>query len=293
MIFCKRQLLFLMIHDIIILSISLLYNDPRCVMERYLKKDYIGKGEVSASLRIVSGNCKPHPHDFFELEYILSGEGEYNVDGVGYGVSPGMLFLMTPISFHSVRSDGLELYNVMFSEEPCDSDALAEIALKGSLALEIDEKQRPFFESILSELCRAENGGKYSSHLLNCLLWKISSYANLSVTEPPAASRGMFYIISHFRENPSLAETAAYAGFAPTYFSSLFKKTVGVTYKEYLDRLRFDYAKKLAETTEMTVMEIASESGFDDYPNFIRRFGERFGRSVTDIRREKRSECGS
>ena len=96
----------------------------------------------------------------------------------------------------------------------------------------------------------------------------------------------MFYLISNFRNNPTLAETAAYAGFSPTYFSSVFKRETGVSFKEYVDRLRFNYAKKLAETSDISVMEIAAESGFDDYPNFIRRFKARFGCTVSELRKK-------
>ena len=256
-------------------------------MERYLTDEYISNGELSASLKIVKGVCPPHPHDFFEIEYILDGEGTYNVDGVDYPIKNGMLFLMTPISFHSLKTEGTKLYNLMFSERICDPDALSILAVRGSIAIEIKKTDAVFFENIFAELCKNRDNHKYYFYLLNTVLYKIAGCIDTAVpdTEALPISRGMFYLISHFRENPTLAETAAYAGFTPTYFSSVFKKETGLNFKEYLDNLRFEYAKKLAESTDMTVMEIATDSGFYDYPNFIRRFKSRFGTSVTELRR--------
>ena len=255
-------------------------------MRRYLKADMLRGGEIYCTKKIVKGYCRPHPHDFFEIEYISSGTGNYNVDGVCHEARGGMLFLMTPISFHSVKTDALELYNVMFSEKLCDGQMLAELVLLGSLSVQIKAEDRGFFDALFSELAGAKGDEKYRSFILNSIIGKLRSYSSENKAEGPPIAKGMFYLISNFRNNPTLAETAAYAGFSPTYFSSVFKRETGVSFKEYVDRLRFNYAKKLAETSDISVMEIAAESGFDDYPNFIRRFKARFGCTVSELRKK-------
>lgn len=255
-------------------------------MRRYLKADMLRGGEISCNKKIVKGYCRPHPHDFFEIEYISSGTGIYNVDGVDHEARSGMLFLMTPVSFHSVKTNSLELYNVMFSENLCDGQMLAELVLLGSLSVEITESDRGFFNELFAELARSGEDEKYRSYILNAIVGKLRGYSSDNEKRETPIAKGMFYLISNFRNNPTLAETAAYAGFSPTYFSSIFKKETGVSFKEYVDRLRFNYAKKLAETSDISVMEIAAESGFDDYPNFIRRFKARFGCTVGELRKK-------
>lgn len=241
-------------------------------------------GEIYCTKKVIRGYCKPHPHDFFEIEYISSGIGTYNVDGVAHEARGGMLFLMTPISFHSVRTDELELYNVMFSEKLCDEHMLAELVVLGSLSVEISNDDRCFLDALFSELAASAGDEKYSSYILNTIIGKLRSYSGERNTHGNPIAKGMFYIISNFRRNPTLAETAAYAGFSPTYFSSLFKSETGTGFKEYVDELRFNYAKKLAKTSDISVKEIAAESGFEDYPNFIRRFKARFGCTVSELR---------
>ena len=74
-----------------------------------------------------------------------------------------------------------------------------------------------------------------------------------------------------------LEDVASEVALAPTYFSRLFKAEKGINFKVYLNNMRFEYAKKLLEHTDMTVLQICTECGFNDYPNFIRRFKQHTG----------------
>ena len=247
-------------------------------MQRYSKEHYIGSGALSASEKTIHGEYSTHRHAFYELEYILSGSGEYRIDGKSYPIRPGMLFFMTPFHFHSVSTTECHVYNVMFSEQICDTELLVRLLGFENEAFEQAAcEHAAFLQAVLAEIVHAEDDGAYVAHLLNALLGKLSHYApsNRALGDP--VKNGLHYILHHFRERLTLADTAAYAGLAPTYFSAVFKREVGITFKEYVDRLRFDYAKKLIEHAGLTALEVCHECGFEDYPNFIRRFTARFG----------------
>ena len=247
-------------------------------MQRYSKDHYIGKGALSASKKTIHGEYSTHRHEFYELEYILSGSGEYRIDGTVYPIRPGMLFFMTPFNLHSVSASDCRVYNVMFSEQICDTDFLVRLlSLERPTCVDTTTDHTAFWESTLEELVRATHDKSYVSYLLNSLLGKLCAYAPAHRAIGDPIKKGMLYILHHFRENLTLAQTAKHVGFAPTYFSALFKQEVGVTFKEYVDRLRFEYAKKLIEHSELSVIRICHESGFADYPNFIRRFKGHFG----------------
>ena len=93
-------------------------------MQRFTKDYYIGAGAIVAKEKTICGEYIAHRHEFYEIEYILSGSGEYRINGKVYPIRAGMLFFMTPFHFHSVSTPECRVYNVMFSEQLCDTDIL-------------------------------------------------------------------------------------------------------------------------------------------------------------------------
>lgn len=254
-------------------------------MKRFTKERHIGDAAFVASQKSLNGAYSTHLHEFFEIEYFTEGSGVYVVDGVEYAIRPGMLFLMTPLHFHSVRAKDCRVYNVMFSETLCDVRFLSCLLESGAEAVfEAQGSEKEFLDVMLRELVQNLSKERYASYLLNAILGKLSARRTACRGLDAPTAKGVLYLIEHFRGDPSLAEVAEYAGYAPTYFSALFKKETGVTFREYLDRLRFDHAKKLIETSDMTVIQVCRESGFSDYPNFVRRFKQRFGTSPGEWR---------
>jgi len=258
----------------------------RTAMERFKKEQYIGSNGISAFDKIFDGFCKTHWHEFYEMEYIIDGSGEYIVDGISHTVSPGMLFFMTPLNFHSVAMSDSHIFNVMFSEKVCDNTFLSDLMEKHpNGVIIVPQQDRSFTEAVFKELSNADRDSSYCEYLLNVILGKLSSYGNKSCrTSPSPLSNTLLFLLNHFRENPSLAEAAEHSGYTPTYFSEIFKRETRETYKNQLDRLRFEYAQKLIKYSDMSVFQICRESGFDDYANFIRRFKKRYGISPREMK---------
>lgn len=263
---------------------------PECFMklDRFTVGKNIENGELTASKKEIKGNSSPHWHEFYEIEYLLGGSGDYIIDGRTHKIAAGMFFLMSPANFHEVITQDCHAFNVMFSERACNTELLAScISNSGGLAFCVEERDRVFFETLLDELCENQSNPTYSACLLDALLCKSIGYAQNGETRPSYVGRAVLYLLSNFRRSPSLSEVAALVGYTPTYFCAVFKRDVGESFKEYLDRLRFDYAKKLVLSSSLSAAEICRESGFSDYPNFIRRYSARFGASPMQMRKQK------
>lgn len=80
------------------------------------------------------------------------------------------------------------------------------------------------------------------------------------------------YMLQHFSENITLEEVAERVQKSPNYFSHLFKKILGISFCEYLNRIRVQEAKKLLKTTNLLAYEIAEKVGFLDYKYFNQVF---------------------
>jgi AraC-like DNA-binding protein len=89
--------------------------------------------------------------------------------------------------------------------------------------------------------------------------------------------RALDFIREHSGERLSLARVARVAGFAPDYFSRLFKKSEGVAFGRYLQELRVERAKQMLSGTTLTVEQVQRLSGFQNRPYFHRLFKNAVG----------------
>jgi len=84
--------------------------------------------------------------------------------------------------------------------------------------------------------------------------------------------RALTYIREHYAEPLTLPRMARIAGFAPNYFSGLFKKHERITFERYVRRLRIERAKLLLAQHELPVEQVARLSGFRERHYFNRVF---------------------
>ena len=257
-------------------------------MRIFRKEEYIPNCFISASEKDFFGAVEAHGHNFFELEYILEGEGEYTVDGVRYSVAPNRLFLMSPAAVHKIERSRMRLFNIMFLS--VDDGDLLPLLRAGSRMFSLTEEDARFFVPLLSELVTVqEKNPNYAALLLRCILHRLTfaleGGARPEYSHVPLA---MLYVREHFAENITLKSVAEKLGISYSYLSDLFVSEAGMGFKEYLDGVRLTYARNLITLTEMTVGEVCERAGFGDYANFSRRFRAAFGMSARDMRRASR-----
>jgi AraC family transcriptional regulator len=81
-----------------------------------------------------------------------------------------------------------------------------------------------------------------------------------------------------------LAERARWT---PSYFARVFKQVTGDTPHRYVERVRFDHARTLLESTDMPVAAIALELGYNSHSHFTRQFRTVLGTTPDHLRRSK------
>lgn len=80
------------------------------------------------------------------------------------------------------------------------------------------------------------------------------------------------YIENNYNEDISLEKMAFVCNVSSSYFSKLFKKEIGVNFSAYINNYRVDKAKNLLKDTDMPVLNIALDLGFEDCGYFIKVF---------------------
>jgi len=93
-----------------------------------------------------------------------------------------------------------------------------------------------------------------------------------AAAEAPAIVKARAYIAEHHSEELSLAQVARAVNMSVFYFCKMFKKETGLTFVDYLARLRVETVKELLLNPHKRVSEAAYEAGFQSLSQFNRVF---------------------
>lgn len=92
------------------------------------------------------------------------------------------------------------------------------------------------------------------------------------------------YVSLNLNRKIGLEEVAEKLHLNASYFSRLFKKETGVTFIEYVTRMKMERAKELLDQTQHTVGEICELLGYDNQSYFIKTFKAHTGLTPMEYR---------
>ena len=97
--------------------------------------------------------------------------------------------------------------------------------------------------------------------------------------------RATQYINAHFAEaDMSVEKVCSQLNVCASYFSSIFKRDVGMSFVTYLTKVRMDEAKRLLDSTDEKSYVIAGMVGYDEPNYFSYVFKKQFGVSPSKYR---------
>jgi AraC-like DNA-binding protein len=94
-------------------------------------------------------------------------------------------------------------------------------------------------------------------------------------TTPAELMPALAYIDKNFRGNVTSANVSSACKMNSFRFSRAFKSAFGITFKEYLLRVRIKEACRLLETPDVAVTDVAYLSGFND-PSYFSKVFKRY-----------------
>jgi len=94
------------------------------------------------------------------------------------------------------------------------------------------------------------------------------------------------YIELHYMEDLYLDHMAEVFNTTPKYFSNYFKKTFGVTFVDYLSKVRLSHARELLRNTTLSVAEVGERVGYLNASTFATTFKKYYGISPSDFRKQ-------
>jgi AraC family transcriptional regulator len=92
------------------------------------------------------------------------------------------------------------------------------------------------------------------------------------------------YIHTHIDRDLSLIELASVINISPTYFASLFKQTTGIFPHQYVIQQRVERAKSMLSKTDLTIVDIAFQTGFSSQSHLNQQFKRITGMTPKEVR---------
>lgn len=146
------------------------------------------------------------------------------------------------------------------------------------------EKYRRLFVKALKIRLENSSGAQYRENaVLYEIFAELSSDMGLFNTKKNYIAESAEYMRQNFF-NPELSidSLAKRANVSPAQYRRKFRQLYGKSPKQYLDSLRFNYAKSLLETGYFSQKEIAFRCGFSDVVYFRTAFKKESGKSIRE-----------
>ncbi len=227
-----------------------------------------------------AGDYPLHYHDHYEMEIVTSGSGSQLLNGENFKLNKGDIFLLRPLDFHKIRSDGISFACININPSIVPKWIISKLhTMKRAVVCHLSEEDFNTFISIIGILQKEINGKNEDSFLIKTtsvsLLFSLFlKQVKGSILDDDAVSKIIYYLQKDYRftKKVSLDEIANYVGYSKYYTSAIFHKKYGMTIQDFIINLKIEYAKKLILETNYSITEIIMESGFSSMSNFYSIF---------------------
>lgn len=98
------------------------------------------------------------------------------------------------------------------------------------------------------------------------------------------------FMKENYSSNLSLSEVAERFDYSPNYLSRMFQKYAGITFKQYLQSIRLEYAIQDIKKGGYSLTEIAIRNGFSGSKGFARAFQAKYGMLPSQFRRNLKQQ---
>lgn len=249
-----------------------------------------------------------HWHNEVEIIYVKHGNLEISIDEQIYHATSGSVYFVSPKELHLMGTTELNVayYTLLFPLEfiSFQSDDLLETTLlrplrNGTLQFShevCDDMTNRQITAILDQIIVLHPCNDIPSQFrVRCLLLELlltlfqcqGFFHNDTHGTPTTFQRELlFFIHEHYTEPLSLSVLSEHFHLSEKYISRYFIEHFHLSFVKYLNHRRLIRSKKLLETTELPITEVALRSGFNNVSYFIRTFKKLYGLSPLRYRRK-------
>ena len=249
-----------------------------------------------------------HWHDSMELVFVKRGVGLVQMGAVTYSARMGDIFVFAPGTLHALRQaegQSMEYENIIFELELLGGagDLCAEkyilplqsgrLALTGHLTpndlcylpaaaclREVEDAnraKRPGYELVIKgELLR----------FLALLIAQGKQQLPAETADTRRLKTVLQWLSAHYVEELRVADAAEVCSCSASHFMRWFRQMTGQSFVAFLNEYRLNTAAEALQSTDETVLTIASQCGFENLSYFNRAFKAHFGMTPREYRKK-------
>lgn len=265
------------------------------IIQRLDSTAYLGNNQhMSIKIDEKMGDWPLHWHNYFEIEILVNGSGQYTLNESMYDLNCYNAFFLTPIDFHQLQDLSFtKMINLSFDETMLSTKHLSALTNSSNIRAFCfsGEEQQRLLMAVELLYHEYKNKGNCTKQLFEYILEFFFKNFNHPISGNQNSKQfdkirtAILYLEMHFRENIKLKDLAEQVHLNPNYFSELYKKVTGQTYIEKLNQLRANYASVLLQNG-FSVSDACFSSGFGSLSNFLSAFKTIYGISPNEYKKQ-------
>lgn len=247
-----------------------------------------------------------HSHNFFELSFCVHGNSINVINGEHLPFKQGACAILRPGDKHFFVNTANESAKIHYEHKDIyiHPDKFREVcdSLHPDLYAKIAESQSPLFfhlsdaafnllyqSSFLLETAIASENKYFSVIHVSLVSLILSQWIENSVVINPSFPRWLTDLIPLFNNitilSKNITEISAIAGYSLPYFSSEFKKYMGMSPIKFLIKKRLEFSTTLLIEGKLSITDIAEILGFSNSSCYSKHFFNEYGTTPSSYRK--------
>ncbi|MGN0400521.1 MAG: helix-turn-helix domain-containing protein [Blautia sp.] len=238
-----------------------------------------------------------HFHDEMEILYVLSGRVAVMMDDSNFVLGPEDMIVFNPFEHHELyRESGNHILSAFIPMYVLQQENIGNI----QCCSYIQQEQVQYFRVLRTKLAilfkSYEDEPEYrrlygKSQLLGFLAilkqqFEIKKNDWKTTIDVGRMSKALMYMQEHFSEDISIQDVADQVYLSKGHLSREFYKQMGMSFSDYLRKLRLNKAVRCLRSTKLPVTDIALECGFSNTNTMIINFKQEYGETPGTYRKK-------
>lgn len=237
-------------------------------------------------------NFVSHLHNEYELVYILDGSIETTINNNTYTMKRGELCLINQNCIHSYKTLGYSRCFLIILESSWVKSFKSKlknckivnpiIKLTKDASIEIEG----CYDNIVKNIDKNYLLVKGYIYILFGYIYESIELIESNNRRPSYIEEILKFVTENFDKNISQEMVAKKVGISKYHMSRIINDYLAMNFNAYLNTLRVNYAQNLLVESDLTITDIAYQSGFQCLRSFNRAFKNITGVTPTSIREQ-------